>query len=578
MKHHASDRNAPSLPHGDSLRSQKNPGNATWAVSMPSTTGAPAPTPASGPFLVAPSRRQSGILLHLTSLPGPHGSGDLGAAAYHFVDWLVAGGQTVWQVLPLGGIGPGNSPYMSPSAFAGNLLLVDLGALHRDGWLSAEEIAPLPTEDVHRIDFGGVIDFRIDRLRRAARRFFDGAAARGDGAPWPQTQTEFVAFCATEADWLDDYALFMTLAEQHGDDWRRWPTALVRRDPAALRQVQAEHAPALAFWKFGQWCFARQWTALHHYAKAHGVDIVGDMPIFVADNSVDVWAHPELFDLDADRRPRVVAGVPPDYFSATGQHWGNPLYRWPAHAAENYAWWIARLRHTLRWVDRVRIDHFRGFVACWEIPVTAATAAEGHWVPAPGAALFAALQTALGKLPVIAEDLGIITREVTALRHALRIPGMRVLQFAFDGKPHNAYLPHNYAPDTVVYTGTHDNDTTRGWWRTLDGQTRQQVASYLGRWPAEIDEAPHWALIRTAASSVAACCIAPMQDALGLGSESRMNRPGDATGAWTWRFTWDQVGPVPADRLAEIARTYGRTPATWAMAERDEKEADGLAG
>lgn len=503
--------------------------------------------------------RQSGVLLHLTSLPGPHGSGDLGPAAYHFIDWLVAGGQTLWQVLPLGVIGPGNSPYMSPSAFAGNLLLVDLGALYRDGWLSAEEIAPLPTKDDHRIDFGSVIDFRMDRLRRASGRFFVLAVR-----PEEKTvQDEFAAFCVDERAWLDDYALFMTLSDCHGADWRHWPPALVRREPKALNDALSAHAAALRFWKFGQWCFARQWAALHDYARAQGVEIVGDMPIFVADNSVDVWAHPELFDLDDARRPRVVAGVPPDYFSATGQHWGNPLYRWSAHQAEGFAWWIARLRHTFRQVDRVRIDHFRGFVACWEIPIAAASAIEGCWVPAPGAALFAALQKRLGKLPVIAEDLGIITPDVTALRHLLGMPGMRVLQFAFDGKPDNPYLPHNFTSDTVVYTGTHDNDTTRGWWSGLDDTTRQQVARYLGRSDEDIyrlDAAPHWAMIRAAAASVAQYCIVPMQDALGLDSDARMNRPGDATGAWTWRFTWGQVGPAPAEFLAEISRTYGRSP------------------
>ena len=522
--------------------------------------------------------RKSGVLLHPTSLPGPHGSGDLGAAAYHFVDWLATGGQSLWQVLPLGEIGPGNSPYMSPSAFAGNLLLVDLGALYRDGWLNADEITELQTADPHRIDFAAVSTFRIDRLRRAARRFFAAATVATAAIPSASSAVtahdEFASFCTAEAHWLDDYALFMSLAEQHGADWRRWPAELVRREPAALAAARVALGEALRFWQFGQWCFARQWAALHDYAKAHGVDIVGDMPIFVADHSVDVWAHPELFDLDAELRPRVVAGVPPDYFSATGQHWGNPLYRWSAHAAEHYAWWIARLRHTLRQVDRVRIDHFRGFLACWEIPAAAPTAAAGHWVPSPGAELFAALQRALGALPVIAEDLGIITRDVTALRQALHLPGMRVLQFAFDGKPHNPYLPHNFEPDTVVYTGTHDNDTTRGWWQSLDQVTRQQVAGYLGQRPEELDAAPHWALVRAALASVAEFAILPMQDALGLDGSARMNRPGDATGAWTWRFSWDQVGPGPAARLAELATRYGRSPAARAMRRVDqEKEA-----
>jgi 4-alpha-glucanotransferase len=532
----------------------------TWRTSP---QGAPEKTPGAGVLArKAPLRpaRRSGVLLHPTSLPGPHGSGDLGAAAYHFVDWLVSAGQTLWQVLPLGGIGPGNSPYMSSSAFAGNLLLVDLAALQSAGWLSADELAPGPGFDARRVDFKAVGEFRMSRLHLAARRFFaDSAATAADSA--------FAVFCRAQADWLDDYARFMVLSAMHGTDWRHWPAPLRQREPSALAELALGQGAALAFWKFGQWCFAEQWAALRTYANQRDIQIVGDMPIFVANDSVDVWAHPELFDLDAGGRARVVAGVPPDYFSATGQHWGNPLYRWPAHAAEGYAWWIARMRHTQAQVDWVRIDHFRGFIACWEIPASAATAAEGRWVAAPGVELFAALDRALGPLQVIAEDLGVITPEVTALRLAMGMPGMRVLQFAFDGKPRNPYLPYNFEPDTVVYTGTHDNDTTAGWWQVLDPAPRQRVAAYLGAEPGE----PHWALIRAAAASVAVFCIVPMQDVLGLDGAARMNVPGEANGAWGWRFGWDQVGPQPAQRLAEITRTYGRSPDAWATADEEGK-------
>ena len=474
--------------------------------------------------------RRSGILLHPTSLPGPHGSGDLGPAAFHFVDWLAAGGQTLWQILPLGGLGPGNSPYMSPSAFAGNELLIDLAQLCDAGWLSGEEIQPEAPFCEERVDYAAVRPFRMSRLRKASGRFF--------ADPRPEAWRDFLAFCAEERDWLEDYASFMAL------------------------ENQPDHPGERDFWKFCQWRFDRQWAALKRYAGQKGVRIVGDIPIFVSAYSADVRAHPALFDLDPQGLPRVVAGVPPDYFSANGQHWGNPLYRWEAHEKDGYRWWTRRMQRMLTLCDTVRIDHFRGFESCWEIPATAKTAVEGRWEKGPGLALFLAMQKALdmehseeaGEFRIIAEDLGILTPEVTALRKASGFPGMRILQFAFDGKSENPYLPHNYDARTVVYTGTHDNDTSRGWWESLTEESRDYVRRCLGIDGASI----HWNLIHAASASVAAVSLVPMQDVLGLGSSARMNCPGIAEGNWEWRFGWKEVAPWHAERLAELARLHGR--------------------
>ena len=500
--------------------------------------------------------RQNGILLHPSSLPGPHGSGDLGAAAYHFVDWLVTAGQSLWQVLPLGSVGPGNSPYISPSAFAGNELLIDLKQLHDAGWLSDADLKAIPAFPEGRVDYAAVRGFRVEHLRRAAKRFLERRKE-------PQ-QAAFAAFCANAADWLEDYALFMALDRAHGGDsrmWQDWPAALAHREPDALSAAQHEHADEINFWKFCQWRFHEQWAALRHYANERHIQIVGDLPIFVAGHSADVWANPELFDLDEHGHPRVVAGVPPDYFSATGQRWGNPLYRWSAHAAQGYRWWVERMRQTMKLCDMVRIDHFRGFESFWEIPATAATAIHGQWRPGPGEAVFAAMRHELsdgqGRLPIIAEDLGIITPEVNALRQAIGLPGMRILQFAFDGDANNPYLPHNYEVNTVVYTGTHDNDTTRGWWESLGRKARDHVRAYLGIGKDD-DEGIHWQLIRLACSSVAAFCVIPMQDVLGLDSAHRMNDPSLGQGSWEWRFRWKQVNESHARRLAELARLYGR--------------------
>jgi 4-alpha-glucanotransferase len=501
-----------------------------------------------------PFRRHSGILLHPTSLPGPHGSGDLGPGAYHFVDWLVAGGQTLWQVLPLGGIGPGNSPYMSPSAFAGNELLIDLAQLRDAGWLTDSEITPASGFNEAQVNFSAVQPFRMTRLRLAAVKFF--ADAR-HGA-----RETFSSFCAKTSDWLDDYALFMALNTRHGKTWQKWPAALAKRNPQALLEASETLADECNFWRFCQWCFNSQWESLKDYANKKGIEFIGDMPIFVSAHSADVWANQELFDLDAQGQARVVAGVPPDYFSATGQHWGNPLYRWAAHQEQGYRWWIERVRRTLALCDIVRIDHFRGFESYWEIPADAKTAVDGQWRIGPGKPLFTALTQALAAehgragLRIIAEDLGIITPEVTALREAVGLPGMRVLQFAFDGHSDNPYLPHNYEANTVVYSGTHDNDTSWGWWKSLAANDQDYVRRYLGI----CGEFSEWDLIRAASSSVAALSIVPMQDVLGLASNCRMNQPGLSEGSWEWRFCWHQVAPWHAERLAELARLHGRIP------------------
>ena len=491
--------------------------------------------------------RASGVLLHPTSLPGPHGSGDLGAAACSFVDWLVSAGQKLWQILPLGGIGPGNSPYMSSSAFAGNVLLIDLEELRQQGWLGAGDLAPDAAFSDQRIHFDAVVPWRMARLHQAAATF--AATAR------PQQRQDFQQFCVLHAAWLHDYALFMTLADANGWAlWSDWDPLLAHRDATALRTAGSQHADGVLFWQFCQWCFLRQWKGLRAYANQRGVQIVGDAPIFVAYQGADVWANQELFELDSDGRPQVVAGVPPDYFSATGQRWGNPLYRWDAHQASGYAWWTERVRRIFERVDIVRIDHFRGFAGYWEIPAGEPTAVVGRWLPGPGAALFTAIEAALGKLPIIAEDLGVITPDVDALRRQFDLPGMRVLQFAFGGDNTNAYLPHNYEPDTVVYGGTHDNNTTLGWWAEASEAERAHASDYL----ATDGHAIHWDLIRAACASVADTAIHPLQDVLGLGADCRMNLPGKGKGYWEWRFVWEQVRPEHGQRLRHLGELYRR--------------------
>ena len=491
--------------------------------------------------------RACGVLLHPTSLPGPHGCGDLGEGARHFVDWLVAAGQRLWQVLPLGGIGAGHSPYMSPSAFAGNLLLVDLMDLHRRGWLTADEVESATPFPERRVDYGAVVPWRMQRLALAAARFAQHADA--------EARAEYGRFCDAQAWWLEDYALFMALqAAQPGRGWAEWPDGLAEREPSAVARARARLAAELDLWRFGQWCFFRQWGELRTYARSRGVRLFGDAPIFVSPDSADVWSHPALFELDAAGRPTAVAGVPPDYFSATGQRWGNPLYRWEAHAATGFDWWRKRVRHALESFDLLRIDHFRGFAAYWRIPAHEPTAVRGEWMPGPGEALFDALARSLGPLPIVAEDLGTITPDVERLRRRFGFPGMRVLQFAWGGDIDNPYLPHNHATDAVVYTGTHDNDTTVGWWAGADAETRRHLCDYLATDGREI----HWDLIRAACASVADTAIVPMQDVLGLDGRHRMNTPGQAAGCWEWRFAWSQVSDEPARRLAALCRLYRR--------------------
>jgi 4-alpha-glucanotransferase len=493
--------------------------------------------------------RASGILLHPTSLPGPHGSGDFGIESYRFVDWLRGAGQHLWQMLPLGGLGPGNSPYMSNSAFAGNVLLIDLHELQARGWLADEDLLPVAALSAQRVDYAAAHAYRIERLRRAARRFFD---APGDAF------IDYENFCAAEHSWLDDFALFMSLAESNGwRDWTTWDAPLARRTPRALARAEVAHEAEIDFWKFTQWCFLRQWRQLKRYANERGIQIVGDIPIFISHQSAEVWARQDLFDLDGGGHPTVVAGVPPDFFSSTGQRWGNPLYRWASHAREGYAWWIERMRRTTALYDIVRIDHFRGFAGYWEIPSSEPTAIHGRWVDGPGARLFDAIQQALGRLPIIAEDLGVLTPDVIALREKFDLPGMRILHFAFGSDSANPYLPHNYDPNTVVYTGTHDNDTTVGWFAAASARERAFACKYVGCGATDF----HWHLMHAASASIADTALYPMQDVLGLDTRHRMNLPGQSSGYWEWRFTWDQVKPEYAERLYEMTAAHGRCAA-----------------
>ncbi len=494
------------------------------------------------------NERSAGVLLHITSLPGPHGIGDLGPEAFHFVDWLVSAGQRVWQVLPTTPIGPGDSPYQSESAFAGSPLMVALEPLVASGWLAAPEL-PDGGFGNGRVDYARVVPWRLAQLRAASEGFFDRAAA--------DDRVAFSTWCTLQAHWLDDYVLFMAIEAVHGKaPWWTWPASLRQRDPIALAQARRDLAPEIHHWQFVQWCFDTQWAALKAHANERGVFIMGDLPIFIAHHSADCWARPDLYELDAEFQPAVVAGVPPDAFSAEGQRWGNPLYRWDVMAAEDYAWWVARVRRALSQADAFRIDHFRGFAGYWEIPASSPTAIEGRWVPGPGKAVFDALAQALGPLPIVAEDLGVITPDVVALRDGCGFPGMRILQFAFGDDALNPYLPHHHTPSSVVYTGTHDNDTSRGWWGTLAAPERDYAGTYLATNAHDV----HWAMIRAACNSVANTCIVPMQDVLGLDGRHRMNLPGTPTGNWGWRFDWGMVGSEPGRVLGLLTAASGRGP------------------
>ncbi len=494
--------------------------------------------------------RSSGILLHPTSLPGPYGSGDLGASSYHFIEWLIVAGQKIWQMLPLGPVGMGDSPYMCLSAFAGEPLLIDLEELVKRGWLGKNELENIPSFNPKKVHFGNVKEFRMGKLRIASQNFFK-KNSKGE-------MEDFQLFCKKQKLWLEDYALFMALIQKYnGAEWSTWESDIVTREASALKKVRKELEDEINFWQFTQWCFSRQWFAVKKYANERGVKIVGDIPIFIAYQSADAWANPHLFHLDKNMKPKVVAGVPPDYFSVTGQRWGNPLYDWKAMHEENYSWFINRIKTTLELVDIVRIDHFRGFAGYWEIPATEATAVKGKWVKGPGAKLFDAIEKKLGKMPIIAEDLGEITPDVVELRDRYDFPGMRILQFAFAGDTKNIFLPHNYISNTVVYSGTHDNDTTIGWFNSATDREREFVKKYVGTDGREI----HWDLIRLAAESVAVMAVFPLQDILGLGTEARMNMPGQALGNWSWRFVWEEVQHWHALKLYEISALSNRTKA-----------------
>ncbi|MEP0546219.1 MAG: 4-alpha-glucanotransferase [Rhodothermales bacterium] len=503
--------------------------------------------------------RSSGLLLHVTSLPSPFGIGDFGPGAVRFIDTLAEAGQTVWQVLPLTPVGHGHSPYASPSTFAGNPLLISPERLADAGWLEPDELEDAPDFPTDHVDFDRVIPFKAALLRRA----FERARQVGFSA-------DYRAFCAREAHWLDDYALFTALKAHHDDvAWTDWPAPLARRNADALDAARAEHADAIEQHRFAQFVFAEQWEALRAHARERGVQVFGDLPIYVAHDSADVWASPHLFHLDPDGLPTAVAGVPPDYFSATGQRWGNPLYRWDRMRAHGYAWWTARLARALALVDLVRLDHFRGFEAFWAIPADEKTAVNGQWVDGPGADLFRAFEREIGTpLPLVAEDLGLITPSVRALMAEFDLPGMVVLQFAF-GDPESEYLPHHYQRALAGYTGTHDNDTVVGWWDGLADADRAFARRYLGLdWSSE---PIHWAAVRAVMASVVERAVFPVQDVLGLGGEARMNVPGREDGNWAWRFAWDAVDDETITRLRDLTETYGRASASSPLPGDDAK-------
>jgi 4-alpha-glucanotransferase len=495
-----------------------------------------------------PDYRASGVLLHVTSLPSPYGIGDLGPTALAWLDQLHETGQGWWQALPLGPTGYGNSPYQSLSSFAGNGLLISPDDLIQEGLLTCD--FEQPTFPLATIDYDAVIPLKHRLLDQAWTEF--AAGSRKD------LRADYEQFCHDEAHWLEDYALFRALKVKYNNTfYLEWPTDLVLRTPAALAQARQDVGRQIDQVRFAQSLLFRQAKHLKDYARAKGVRLIGDLPFFVSPDSSDVWANPELFLLDDNHRPRFVAGVPPDYFSAQGQLWGNPVYNWDAIRQTGFRWCIDRLRALLAHVDVIRLDHFRGFAAAWHVPAGAPTAQSGQWVPGPGVDFFNAVQRELGSLPFIAEDLGVITPDVSALRDCFHIPGTRVLQFAFDGHPDNPYLPHNFVHDTVVYTGTHDNDTTRGWYEALPDWQRRNFWNYLGRPGGEVQEAA-LDLIRMAWSSPAALAIAPLQDVLNLGSDARMNVPGRADGNWRWRSTIDMLSGPAFQSLREVTEASHR--------------------
>jgi 4-alpha-glucanotransferase len=504
-------------------------------------------------------QRSSGILLHPTSLPSRHGIGDLGDSAYQFIDFLKACKQRYWQVLPLGPTGYADSPYQCFSAFAGNPMLISLDGLVGKGLLNKDDVGNIPADfEDARVNYGPVIEYKTERLHRAHKNFTSEHSEYGD----------FQAFCEKEKGWLDDYALFMAIKnDRGGGSWVEWPLELIQRDPAALDRERERLGTQIDYQHFVQWLFFQQWSALKWAAGERGIQIIGDLPIFVAHDSSDAWANPHLFFLDEKGQPTVVAGVPPDYFSATGQRWGNPLYRWNLMRENGYAWWISRLKQLLQMVDVIRIDHFRGFESYWEIPASEPTAVKGRWLKGPADDFFHKVAEELGGLPLIAEDLGDITPDVIALRKRLELPGMAVLQFAFSSDTSNPFLPHNFDDDLAVYTGTHDNETMMGWFNredasgTTDDMEIVRRERQFARRYANIRESgkANWDFIRLAWSSIADIAVTPMQDLLGLDNGARMNMPGREQGNWQWRVLKEQLADdLIATRLADMTETYGR--------------------
>lgn len=493
--------------------------------------------------------RSSGILLHPTSLPGRFGIGDLGSQAYRFVDFLEDSQQTLWQILPLGPTGHGNSPYMAYSAMAGNPLLINLETLQENNLLTENDLSLTEAFADDHVDYDAVYAFKLERLQRAAKRFKDSVDQ--------ETREAFTEFQKDNSYWLEDYGLFMALKDANGGvPWTQWDSAIAQRKPAALDQARLQLAAEVFFHEYMQFEFHRQWTAIKTYANDRGIRVVGDMPIYVAHDSSDVWARPENFMLDEEtREASLLAGVPPDYFSETGQLWGNPIYNWETVEENGFSWWLQRIRASLAQVDIIRIDHFRAFSAYWAVQAGEETAINGEWMDAPGEAFFQTVEKELGQLPFLAEDLGLIDQAVIDLRDQFDFPGMKILHFAFGGDHNNPYLPFNVSPNFVIYTGTHDNDTTVGWFSQANDYEKQRLADYIGALSADN---VHWALIRLAMSSRANQAVIPFQDLLGLGSESRMNTPGVGEGNWEWRYTQGMLSPTVGEQLKQLTELYGR--------------------
>jgi 4-alpha-glucanotransferase len=510
--------------------------------------------------------RAGGILLHPTSLPGPDGIGDLGPEAFRWVDFLQQSGCQFWQVLPLGPTGYGDSPYQCFSAFAGNPYLISAAILLDQGLLQQEDLADRPGFPLEKVDYGKAIQWKLKLVHRAYEHF---AAGNRDNL-----RSEFETFKSAEQHWLAPFATYMAIKTEYNlVAWNNWPEELRLRDPKALKAFKKEHIEQIEEQAFAQFLFYRQWRAVRDYAHQKGVRIIGDIPIFVAYDSADVWVHKDLFYLDEAGLPEVVAGVPPDYFSKTGQLWGNPLYRWDVHKAQGYEWWAQRIKAVLNQVDIVRLDHFRGFEAYWEIPYGNETAIEGRWVKGPGSGFFRSIQEELGELPIIAEDLGVITEGVTKMRDDFNLPGMKILQFAFAADPDDDFLPHNYPIKCVAYTGTHDNNTTRGWYEAAPEREKDFCRRYLARSGGDIA----WSMVRALWGSVAAWVLAPMQDFLNLGEWARMNYPGNPSGNWDWRMHPNAINEGLIARLHETNYLYGRLPKAEKEALHEEmlKDMDG---